>query len=240
MKAITLLCLAIPSLLLASNNEVKIGSTQEDVLKALGKPIGNVDLRERVLWLYPQGELTIKDGIVTDIDLMDDEAFANHQKQLEEERSKWQKQQEQAKAERISTGEALKREKLKSSSFAALPSKDRVDYWRTFQARYPEVDVSDEIGAALTSFQTELKELETHERIAALEARLAEAEKETAAARLEAEKLRKEAEALRQQKTYGLRYYKDPVPYNRNYYYRPPTVIIHSGNGATVTTHRKH
>lgn len=236
MKMLPLLALALPGLLSAASTEIKIGSTEEEVIEALGKPIGNVELRDRVLWLYPQGELTIEDGAVSDIDLMADDEFAEHQEQLEQERTAWQAQQAKLKAERMTEGEALKKDKLKSSSFAALPAKDRVDYWRTFQARYPEIDVSDQIGAALASFQTEIKELETHERIAALEARLAEAEKETAAARLEAEKLRKEAEALREQKNYGLRYYTDPVPYNRNYYYRPPTVIIH-GNKGTVTRH---
>ncbi|MGB0415662.1 MAG: hypothetical protein ACPGKS_02305 [Coraliomargarita sp.] len=240
MKALPLIALALPVLLLAAEPQIQVGSTEDEVLKVLGKPIGNVQLRDRVLWLYPQGELTIEDHQVTDIDLMADDEFAEHQKQLELEREAWQAQQAQLKAERISEGEAVKRDKLKSSSFAALPAKDRVDYWRTFQARYPEVDVSEEIGAALASFQTEMKELETHERIAALEARLAQAEKETAAARLEAEKLRKEAEALRQQKNYGLRYYTDPVPVYRNYYYRPPTVIINDGKVSVPPYYKRH
>lgn len=240
MKTPLLITLALPCLLLASEPVIKIGSSEAEVLETLGKPVGNVQLRDRVLWLYPQGELTIEDGSVTAIDLMADEEFAQHQALLEEERAAWQKQQAALKAERISEGEAVKRDKLNSSSFAALPAKDRIDYWRTFQARYPEVDASDEIGASLASYQSEIKELETHERIAALEARLAEAEKETAAARLEAEKLRKEAEALRAQKNYGLRYYTDPTPVYRNYYYRPPRVIIHDGKVSVPPYYKQH
>ncbi|NQY31581.1 MAG: hypothetical protein HRT56_00230, partial [Coraliomargarita sp.] len=146
MKMLPLLALALPGLLSAASTEIKIGSTEEEVIEALGKPIGNVELRDRVLWLYPQGELTIEDGAVSDIDLMADDEFAEHQEQLEQERTAWQAQQAKLKAERMTEGEALKKDKLKSSSFAALPAKDRVDYWRTFQARYPEIDVSDQIG----------------------------------------------------------------------------------------------
>ena len=165
---------------------------------------------------------------MSEINLMEAEAFAAHPEQIAEERAAWQAQQAQLQAERRLQGEALKRDKLTSSQFAILPAQDRLDYWRNFQQRYPEIDVSAEIAAALDSRQSELQALETQARIAALEQRLAEAEKETAAARLEAEQLRKQAEALRRQQHYGLRSYTTPLPVYRNIPYRPPTVIIHS------------
>ena len=222
--------------LAASAAVLQVGSSEAEVLQALGQPIGTLQLRDRVRWLYPQGELTLVDGTVSELDLMDAEAFANRQAQIAAERADWQAQQAKLQAKHRSQGEALKREKLNSSQFAALPATDRVDYWRRFQQRYPEIDVAAEIGAALASRQSELEALETQARIAALEQRLAEAEKETAAARLEAEQLRREAAALSRQKNYGLRSYTTPLPVYRNYPYRPPTVIIHSSTPAPCPT----
>lgn len=130
-------------LIFAASTKIENGFTEEQVIEAIGEPVGNVELRGRVLWLYPQGEVTIKDGAVTDFDLMDDATFAAHQKQLEAERIAYQKRQEDFKAKRIAEGQAIKTGKLQNTAFTTLPARDRVDYWRTFQKNYPEVDVSD-------------------------------------------------------------------------------------------------
>lgn len=238
MKAIVPLFFLSVSLTFATSTKVELGMAQEAALEALGKPVGDLILRNKTILLYPQGEITIEDGTVTHIDLMTDAEFDAHQETLRVEREKHLQQKAEAEAAYTAQGEATKADKLQNPAFAVKPAKERVDYWRKFQGQYPTVDVTEQIESALANYQTEIKELKDQERIAALEIRVAQAEKEAAAARLETEKLRKEAERLRQQKNYGLRYYTDPVPYRRNYYYRPPTVIIHS-NGKTVTVPKK-
>lgn len=225
--------------LLAPAASVEMGQTSEQVLAALGKPIGTIELREKTLLLYPQGEITLKQGKVTEIDLMSEEQFEADQERLRAEREEWLVDQERRRAAHKEEGESLKASKLKSSAFAALPAKDKVDYWRSFQTRYPSVDASEQIASALEGYETELEELRSQQRIAELEARVAQAEKETATARLETEKLREETERTeRSRNYYGLRYYTDPVINTSRYYYRPPTITIYTdGNGNTTTHH---
>lgn len=233
-----LLCmtLAIPTLLFSAN-ELKIGQTLEETLELLGKPMGLIELREKTLLLYPQGEVTLKNDRVSAIDLMSQEAFEADQERLKKEREEWVLQKKMEAEKRIEEGKQLKAFKLQSSAFAALPAKDRVDYWRSYQIRFPEIDVSEQIASALEGYETELTELKAQQRIAELEARVAHAEKEAALARLEAQKAQSEAEANKNNRYYGLRYYTDPV-IDRRYYYRPPTVTIYTDGNGNTTTHQ--
>jgi hypothetical protein len=215
--------LLVPTFLWSADSKVEIGHTLEQTLKALGKPIGIIELRDKTLLLYPQGEVTLREEKISHIDLMSDAQFAADQERLKLEREEWLIQQEKLSAARLKAGEDLKAYKMKSGTFAGLPAKDRVDYWRSFQIRFPEVDVANEIARALEGYEIELTELKNQHKIAELEARVALAEQEAATARLETEKLRNETEA-RSNSNFGLRTYT--TPYN-NYYYRPPTITIY-------------
>lgn len=216
---------------------IEIGQTSVQVLEALGKPMGSIELRDKTLLLYPQGEVTLREGVVAEVDLMSDKQFADDQERLRVERDEWLAAQERRRVAHKAEGESLRAIKMKSQAFAALPAKDRADYWRSFQIRYPSVDASEQIASALAGYETELEELRSQQRIAELEARVAQAEKEAAAARLETEKLRVETERTERSRNYGLRYYSDPVIQNKCYYYRPPTMTLFTnGNGTTITT----
>lgn len=222
------ICIAIAlASALVAQASVEPGEDLETALSKLGKPIGTIELRDKTLLLYPQGEVVIRDDRVTEIDLMTDSEFAADQARIKQERAEWQADQERRAALRTEEGHAVKASKLGSTAFAALPAKDRVDYWRSFQIHYPNIDVSEEIGRALESYQSELTELKAQQRIAELEARVAKAEQEATAARLETEKLKEDAKNARRSTRYGLRYYYDPVVHPR-YLYRPPTVTIYS------------
>ncbi|WP_269525962.1 hypothetical protein [Coraliomargarita parva] len=226
------LCLTAPAPIWAEP-AIEIGTPLEDTLKILGKPAGIIELRDKTLLLYPQGEVTLREDKVAEFSLMTDEEFAADQERLKREREEWLVQQENARVARIAEGEAIKKERMTNQSFAALPAKDRVNFWRSFQVRYPEVDVSEQLSLALQGYLIELDELKNQQRIAELEARVAKAEQEAATARLETEKLRKETEA-QSQSYYGLRYYTDPVVHRR-YYYRPPVITIQTNTTNTQT-----
>jgi hypothetical protein len=219
------------------------GYTPDQVIDELGKPQGVIELSDKTLYLYPQGDVTFVAGIVSDFDLMQTGEFLAEQERRRIEREEWQADQERRAARRREEGRAIKAEKMQSGAFAGLPAKDRVDFWRSFQTRYPSVDISEQLATALQGYETELAELRNQERVSELETRVAQAEREAAAARLETEKLRKETEALRRSTRYGLRYYTDPVVHPRPYYHRPPTVTIHT-NGTTTqsgqNTNRYH
>jgi hypothetical protein len=211
--------LLVPTLLWSANSKVEIGHSLEQTIEALGKPIGTIELRDKTLLLYPQGEVTLRDDQISHIDLISDAQFASDQERLKNERADWLIQQEKSTAERLKAAEALKAYKMGSSVFAGLPARDRVDYWRSFQIRFPEVDVSTQISNALQGYNQEVAELKSQQQIAELEARVAKAEQEAAAASLETAKLRKEAEATRNS-NYRLRTYY-PAPYR----YRPPVIV---------------
>jgi hypothetical protein len=228
--------LLLPTFLWSANSKVEIGHTLEQTIEALGKPIGIIELRDKTLLLYPQGEVTLREDKISHIDLMSDAQFAADQERLKLEREEWLVQQEKLAAARLKEGVELKAYKMQSSTFAALPAKDRVDYWRSFQIRFPEVDVADQIARALEGYEVELTELKNQQKIAELEARVAQAEQEAAAARIETEKLRNETEA-RSTSNFGLRTYTTPY---RNYYYRPPTITIYPNNSKVIHYNHKN
>ena len=226
--------------LLPASAVIEIGQTTSQVLETLGDPIGTIELRKKTLLLYPQGEVTLKEGVVKEFDLMSDKQFAVDQERLRVERDEWLLDQERRRVAHKEEGESLRAVKIKSNAFAALPAKDKMDYWRSFQIRYPSIDASEQIANALKSYETELEELRSQQRIAELETRVAQAEKEAAAARLETEKLRDETERTERSRNYGLRYYIDPVISSHSFYYRPPTVTIFDNGNVTTTTHGRN
>ncbi|MFT5836622.1 MAG: hypothetical protein ACI9ZV_000118 [Candidatus Azotimanducaceae bacterium] len=241
MKVVSLLtCLLCCAPLLILGAPLETGQTSEQVIEGLGKPMGRIELRDKVLLLYPQGEVTLRQGKVAEIDLMSEEQFAADQERLRVEREEWLIDQAKLTGARIKQGEALRTDKMKSVTFAALPAKARVDYWRSFQIRYPQVDVSPQIATSLERSSSELEELRNQQRIAELEARVALAEKETAAARLETEKLREATERTEHSRNYGLRYTTDPVINNSRYYYRPPAVTIYTDGHSNTTSYRNN
>jgi hypothetical protein len=226
--------LLVPALLWSANSKIEVGQSLEHTIATLGNPIGIIELRDKTLLLYPQGEVTLRDEKISDIDLMSDAQFAADQERLRLEREDWLIEQEKRSAARLKQAKNLKAYKRQSSTFAALPAKDRVDYWRSFQIRFPELDVADEIARALEGYEIELTELQNQQKIAELETRVALAEQQAAAARLETEKLRNET-AARSRSNFGLRSYT--TPYN-NYYYRPPTITIYPNKNKV--THYNH
>ena len=222
--------LLFPVLLWSAHSKIEVGQSFEQTIAALGKPIGIIELRDKTLLLYPHGEVTLRQERITDIDLMSEAQFSADQERLKNERADWLIQQEKLSAARLKQGEDLKSYKRQSSRFCALPAKDRVDYWRSFQIRFPEVDDADEIARALEGYKTELTELKNQQKIAELETRVALAEQQATEARLETEKIRNET-AARRRSNFGLSSYA--TPYN-NYYYRPPTITIYPNKNKVV------
>lgn len=209
--------------------DIAIGDNLETTLTLLGKPEGTIELKEKTLLLYPEGEVVLRNDAVTEIDLMSESEFQAEQQRIKEQREEWRIQQARLAEAHKLEGESILENKRNNRAFSILPAKDRVDYWRFFQTRYPSVDASGELAEALESYESELAELRTKQRIAELEARVAQAEQEAASARLETERLKKETERARVSSRYGLRYYHDPVVQPR-YSYRPTTVTIRTND----------
>ena len=198
--------LLIASALLCQGGEVKIGDSYEATVAALGEPTGKMELKKKTRLLYPRGEIILQDGTVTKVDLMDDKAFASKEKQLRTEQKERTEQQAHLAADHTQKGETIKAEKLKSPAFAALHAKSRLDFWKSFQIRYPEVDVSEQITKALESYKEDADELMAQQEIA------------------EAKAKEEAAENTKNKYNYGYRNYNGGIiyPHPRP---RPPIII---------------
>lgn len=232
------LVIALSASLLFSQANISLGDDLKSALERLGKPVGTIELRDKTLLLYPQGEVEIRDDRVIHFDLMTAREFAAEQEKMLQEQKEWAAEQERRAAAHKKEGLSIKKDKQSSAAFAALPAKDRVDFWRNFQIKYPGVDVAEELARALEGYEVELAELKTQQRIAELETRVARAEKEAAQARLETEKLRQSTAIQRQSTGYGLRYYYDGPTYRPRHHYRTPTVTIFTNQNGTKVIRR--
>jgi hypothetical protein len=90
--------------------------TAGQVLDALGKPVGTIELRKKTLYLYPRGEVTIKAGVVSDFELMEKDEYLAEQEKQRIEREEWQADQERRAAMRRKEGKGIKTEKLRKET----------------------------------------------------------------------------------------------------------------------------
>lgn len=222
--------LLLPGFLLAATPKINLGQSMEQTIQVLGQPIGTLALGNKMILLYPQGDVTLRENKVSDIDLLEEDAFAAEQERKRLEREEWLIRQEKLSADRLERGSKIKAAKLQSRAFSALSAKQQVDYWRTFQTQHPEVDVTEQIASALEAYQADLAEQQTQKRIAELEARVAQAEQAAAVAKHENESLRHQTSAQNRihdsRYTYYTRFYRVCYPQNK--------VTIYSKKGKVV------
>lgn len=213
--------------LFANSSEIKLGHSRENLTHLLGEPIGALELGNKTLLMYPQGDVTLKGDKVSEINLMSDAEFTAQEEHKQLEREEWRIQQEKLSVMRKKEGEQIKAAKLQSSAFIVLPAKQRVDYWRSFQVRYPEVDVTEQITRELEIYKIELAEKATERRIAALEARVLQAEKALKATQAEKEWLQSQ---LDNQNHFGVSRYEYSSRFYPTYYPRNQVIIRSGGN----------
>lgn len=159
---------------------VQLGDHREAVVQEMGKPTGEIGARSLTVLFFDRGEIHLRDGRVSAIELVSVEELAARQSALAEELARL----DAARAERAAKLEVEGRAELEARkndpAFVQLSASEQLAYWRKFAARYPMIPIADEL-AALRELLTEeqrLYELEVaHEqRMADLEQRLAEAE----------------------------------------------------------------
>lgn len=215
----------------------EIGANRAAIVGELGQPIGTIVLKEKELLHYPQGEITLENGIATRVEMVSEAQFAARQEKLEYERAQWAQRSAELAAQNKAEGEQIKAMKINSPAFAQLPARQQLAYWQNFQAQYPGVDVLAQISNAQDIYQAELAEIRKEQELVALKSRIAQAEKETAQAELEAQRLSNQINTRSQ---YGLRYYTTSA-HRPSYTYCPPrTVTVYSnGHKQTYSTAKK-
>lgn len=169
---------------------VDSGDTREAVIAELGQPTGTASVGSSAILFYDRGEVKLRDGRVTTVNLVSAETLAAREA-AEAEALQRREEAELARLERLEAqGRATYAAKKADTRFATLPALEQLTFWRTFAARYPTISVEAEITSLLelANHELRLREIaaENDARLAELEARLAATEDQAARAEREA------------------------------------------------------
>ena len=178
---------------LAVAEDVVLGDSRDQVIATLGLPRGQFVYDDTEMLFYDRGRVELKDGLVLEVRLVSEEEVArlNRERELAEEEA------HRAYLERLmrnrAEGLAVKQQMLTRPSYVQASPLERVEKWKDFMARYPQVDVQAEVETALRDLDldTAVRTAEaTQRRVARLENRLAEAEDRAVRAEDEARRSR--------------------------------------------------
>ncbi len=227
------------SLAAVSASDISEGDTIERVLDLLGDPEAYIGT-DSFEWLYyERGSVKLKDGHVVHASLIPAEEAEEIRARREEERIKRREAYKERRERLIEEGEALKRETLMSPEFWLADASHRVDFWRRFQQRYPDVPVSEHYAEALREYEKELamqrREEQIARRISDLEDRVRDAEER--ALRAERGRYSRGLSVVRYSSPVAIRssYGKDRVHLSAGRGSRPQ--IRHDGSRSAVRVH---
>lgn len=196
---------------------VALGDPIETVVAELGEPSGELDFGTRLVYLYDNGRIEIRDGVVVSIDLLSAAEYAAREQREARQLESFLGREERFKQERRATAERIRSERRGDAAFLLLSASDQLEFWHKLQQQFPEVSFAAEVEALAAEIRQERLRLAQEAEIRKLEQRTAAAEKRAA----EAETLARQA----QQRAAQL-----PIVVEPNYfpvYYpqpRPPTI----------------
>ncbi len=156
---------------------VKEGDSINRVQAVLGSPNGAISVNEKQTYFFDRGEVIFIDGIVTEIKLINESAAAVKHAREKKRRELAVLLAIERNQQRIIRGLELKEEKLNSLKFKTATAESRIHYWRNFHRVFPDIDISDQLDAALLERDEEIARTEEEARLAEIEARLLAAER---------------------------------------------------------------
>lgn len=148
------LCLALALSTASFAAEVAPGDTLAEAVAALGAPRGRLQVAGRHLVYFERGEIELRDGRVTRVDLLTPEEQAARLAREEQQRS----MRETRRNELIAAGTAERDAKLADENFRSAPLAYQVTYWQNFAARYPGVAISEPFTIARLKLAEQLEE----------------------------------------------------------------------------------
>ncbi|RME67239.1 MAG: hypothetical protein D6781_13600 [Verrucomicrobia bacterium] len=185
-------CALIPLLVLTGVlsprlEAVSLGDDRAAVVAELGEPAGEVATEGVTVLVYPRGEIRLREGRVSAINLVSPAEHAARLARAETERRERLTRLEEE-------GRRLKASRASDPEFLRLPPHAQLQFWRSFASRYPMVSIDAELQALRERIETEkqLRELEaaSDDRLARLETRVEEAEARARQLELQANALR--------------------------------------------------
>ncbi len=156
--------------------ELQTGDSAERIKEVLGRPNGIIILKNKQVLFFDRGEVTLIDGKATRLDILSEEESLVELNKQKQKRERAARLVEERIRNRVAQGLAKKEDKLTSPDFLASSAYTRLEFWRDFRRRYPEVDVSDQLAATLKERSKELEQQADEQRVAQLEVRVREAE----------------------------------------------------------------
>jgi len=134
------LCILVAGAAVADG--IEIGDSKEKVLKVLGFPKGQMAVGGGLLMLYDRGTVTIENGKATGSTVVSAAEAAAEQADKEREEAARRAARASAREKRIAAGRAEKAKTEADEKFKDKSAAAQLAYWRAFQKKYPEVDVS--------------------------------------------------------------------------------------------------
>lgn len=129
------------------------GDSARDIQNELGSPNGMVEIGNAAIYFYDRGEVALKNGRVTEVNLMTEDELVAQQERDARRSALLQEIGIERRAKNEAEGFALKQSQVDSPGFQSLPASERVAYWRHFKLKYPTVPIDLELAAALTQSQ---------------------------------------------------------------------------------------
>lgn len=181
----------------ASASETSVvlpGAPKAEVLRILGEPTGRIGAPGYEIYSFDRGEIVFRNGIVQSQKLISPEELEERQRAEEARREARIRKEAEAREQHREEGLALLEKARTDLQFGLLPAEDRLAFWRTFQRKYPEIDVELDYAIAFRQAKADReaearrlaeieREAETAARIRQLEQRVEEAEREAERAR---------------------------------------------------------
>lgn len=167
---------------------VNIGDTYQQMVEKLGKPRGVVSGGRRMTCSYERGTVDLVGGRVEKVLLVSAQE-AKDRTQAQEKAEADQRQRAEADRVRLTKAGLAERDlKVSDKEFAKLPPADRLDYWKSFAAKYPYTDVSTLVAEAEKAVQAgqsdrdkEAKLAEMTKRVEEIQARFTQLDEDYAA-----------------------------------------------------------
>ena len=171
-----------------ATDEVRPGDSEASLRVRLGAHKGRLETGEGTLYVYPSGEVLVRDGKVVRANLRSAEEIAAQSAVRDRARvealERAKTQEESRMAEALRTRDRLRRD----AALLTRPATERLEAWRRFAAANPDIDCTGDVRA----IQDEIRITASAERLADVERRLAAAETSERQLREENDRLRRE------------------------------------------------
>jgi hypothetical protein len=172
----------------------------------------------------------MRDGKVTKAELVSSEEAGRRRVLREQRDAEAARLAAERRAALAVEGQALLAEKKADPAFSLLPASEQVEFWRSFRARYPDVNANLEYAAALRRLDEELAkravQRESDAAVRDLESRVIAAESRALEAERRADEAERDRERERSRYSYGwyypAAYYTPVVNYPLNPIYPTP------------------